>query len=205
MAVSGRWTCTLLHLESAIRWPGTGGGYDSKGADLLDRRTMYFAVWISQDRDHPRVAVPPFRAIEFYEIGGHDRRDWIREHRLRFARGLHLTVYCLDKRIRHLSRNARLRTHIQNPIKTRWRARVHVYPSGKKKLTPGDSRKPGTRYVTRVLESGKPNVCVCYHFFHTRTNVRTYTRARLFHCAHSNAIPPRGRCLHVSSPIFTAG
>ena len=108
MAVSGRWTCTLLHLESAIRWPGTGGGYDSKGADLLDRRTMYFAVWISQDRDHPRVAVPPFRAIEFYEIGGHDRRDWIREHRLRFARGLHLTVYCLDKRIRHLSRNARL-------------------------------------------------------------------------------------------------
>lgn len=77
-AVSGRCTCTLLHLEGAIRWPGTEEREycaSLKEADLT--ATMYprEGMNISRHRDRrDRCGSRPFRVIGFDETGGGDRR-----------------------------------------------------------------------------------------------------------------------------------
>lgn len=93
------------------------------------------------------------------------------------------------------------------PLNTRaTRARVHAHPSGKKELTPGGSRKPGMRYVTRVL--GRKTVRPLRELpflSHIRTSIRTCTRATVTPYAFRRGSATRGRYLCVSVPIFTAG
>lgn len=180
-AVSGCCTCTLLHLESAIRWPGTAGDYDSKEPIFWTAVRMYPAVWISQACDHPRrCGLPPFRAIEFYESGTIEWRDWIRGHRLRSARNLTRWTRVVWPSARTTCRSPitrervdRMRTYIRNPIKTDVCSSARV-PIGKKE--PDSRVVPGSQVRDTWPESrgGKSHVCVCYHFFHTCA--RIYTR-----------------------------
>lgn len=92
------------------------------------------------------------------------------------------------------------------PLNTRaTRARVQAHPLGKKELTPGSSRKPGMRYVTRVL--GRKTVRPLRELpflSHIRTSIRTCTRATVTPYAFRRDSATRGRYLCVSAPIFTA-
>lgn len=113
---------------------------------------------------------------------------------------------CLGKRTTCRSlitreRFDRMRTHIRKPIK-QTRARVHVYPSEKRSLTPdGGSRKPGTRYVTGIpgWKITRPRVLP----FLSHEYTHTHTCGCVAPCAFQRN--SAARTLFKCEPIFTVG